>query len=135
MNQHALRVLEFPAVLELVASRATSELGKAAVRALEPSADRDRVEGELARLCAQTIFEAVVQEVREDEDHRPTAGDPAQVLERSLEIGPAVDGAEAQDLADHAPHVRSALLRRNVALDLVAEDLGGRPGRAFARAG
>lgn len=52
MNRHALRVLEFPAALDVVARRATSDLGKAAVRALAPRADRTWLERELARVDA-----------------------------------------------------------------------------------
>ncbi len=52
MNRHALRVLEFPAALDVVARRATSELGKAAVRALEPRSDRGWLIRELARVDA-----------------------------------------------------------------------------------
>jgi DNA mismatch repair protein MutS2 len=52
MNRHALGVLEFPRVLELVASRATSAVGAARVRASEPRADRAWVEREHARVAA-----------------------------------------------------------------------------------
>ena len=52
MNRHALAVLEFPDVLDLVASRASSELGAARVRALEPERDAARVTAEHARISA-----------------------------------------------------------------------------------
>src|SRR5947209_7548405 len=52
VNSHALRVIEFPRVLELVAGRATSELGAARVRQLEPQSDRQSLEGEHARVAA-----------------------------------------------------------------------------------
>lgn len=52
MNRHALSVLEFPAVLDLVAQRATSTLGAARVRALAPVADRAWIEEEHARVTA-----------------------------------------------------------------------------------
>jgi DNA mismatch repair protein MutS2 len=52
VNFHALRVIEFPRVLELVAGRATSELGAARVRQLEPQSDRQHLEGEHARVAA-----------------------------------------------------------------------------------
>src|ERR1700722_13042772 len=52
MNRHALGVLEFPRVLELVAARATSAVGAARVRESEPRADRDWVEREHARVAA-----------------------------------------------------------------------------------
>jgi DNA mismatch repair protein MutS2 len=52
MNSHALGVLEFPRVLDLVAARATSEVGADRVRALTPRADRTWVEREHARIAA-----------------------------------------------------------------------------------
>src|SRR3954471_8654925 len=52
VNSHALRVIEFPRVLELVAGRATSELGAARVRQLEPQSDRQYLEAEHARVAA-----------------------------------------------------------------------------------
>jgi DNA mismatch repair protein MutS2 len=52
MNRHALRVLQFPAVLDAVAGRASSGLGAAAVRALEPAVDGGSVARELARVDA-----------------------------------------------------------------------------------
>ena len=52
MNGHALGVLEFARVLDLVAGRATSALGAARVRALHPSADRAWLESEHRRVGA-----------------------------------------------------------------------------------
>jgi DNA mismatch repair protein MutS2 len=52
MNRHALGVLEFPRVLELVAARATSAVGATRVRESEPRADRGWVEREHARVAA-----------------------------------------------------------------------------------
>ena len=52
MNAHALAVLEFPRVLELVAERASSELGAERVRGFAPSDDRDALEKEHARVAA-----------------------------------------------------------------------------------
>ncbi len=52
MNRHALAVLEFPRVLELVAGRASSPLGAAHVRALTPREDRQWIEAEQARVIA-----------------------------------------------------------------------------------
>jgi DNA mismatch repair protein MutS2 len=52
MNQHALTVLEFPEVLDLVAARAATELGAERIRALVPTADRVTVEREHARVAA-----------------------------------------------------------------------------------
>jgi DNA mismatch repair protein MutS2 len=52
MNSHALGVLEFPRVLDLVAARATSDVGHDRVRALTPRPDRTWVEREHARIAA-----------------------------------------------------------------------------------
>jgi DNA mismatch repair protein MutS2 len=52
MNAHALAVLELSRVLGLVADRAASALGAAAVRRLEPTAGRAFIERELSRVEA-----------------------------------------------------------------------------------
>ncbi|MBT6146079.1 MAG: hypothetical protein HOH74_11650 [Gemmatimonadetes bacterium] len=45
MNEHALEVLEYSQVIDLLAGFATSGLGKANIRTLTPLTDRSRVEG------------------------------------------------------------------------------------------
>jgi len=52
VNAHALAVLEFPRVLDLVAGRAASALGAARVRALVPRTDRTWLDAEHARVAA-----------------------------------------------------------------------------------
>lgn len=52
MNAHALGILEFPRLLDLVADRATSAPGVARVRALTPSADVAFLEAEHRRVAA-----------------------------------------------------------------------------------
>ena len=52
MNAHALGILEFPRLLELVAERAASAPGAARVRALTPSSDLAWLEGEHSRVAA-----------------------------------------------------------------------------------
>jgi DNA mismatch repair protein MutS2 len=52
MNEHALTVLEFPRVLDLVAARTATELGAERVRGLAPTADRVALEREHARVAA-----------------------------------------------------------------------------------
>ena len=52
MNPHTLAVLEFPAVLAVVAERAASPLGAERVRSLAPTDDRARIERALARVAA-----------------------------------------------------------------------------------
>ena len=51
MNVHALAVLEFPRVLDVVAGFATSDLGNARVRALTPTTDVAWLESEHARIA------------------------------------------------------------------------------------
>jgi DNA mismatch repair protein MutS2 len=53
MNEHALKVLEYDKVRDIVARYAASEPGKAVVQALTPSAERDQV---LARLAETREF-------------------------------------------------------------------------------
>ncbi len=52
MNTHALSVLEFPRVLDVVAGRASSELGAERVRSLRPTSDREWIEREHSRVAA-----------------------------------------------------------------------------------
>src|SRR3954469_13245305 len=52
MNRHALAVLEFPRLLDLVAERATSTLGAERIRALHPTADRAWLDTEHRRVAA-----------------------------------------------------------------------------------
>jgi len=52
MNAHALAVLQFDKVLDVVAGYASSSLGAARVRALEPAATLERAERELGRVAA-----------------------------------------------------------------------------------
>jgi DNA mismatch repair protein MutS2 len=52
VNPHGLSVLEFPRVIDIVAGHASSELGAARVRALEPRNDRAWLESEHARVAA-----------------------------------------------------------------------------------
>lgn len=56
MNRHALHVLQYPAVLDVVAGRATSALGAAAVRALEPWDRAGPVAEELGRVRSMMRF-------------------------------------------------------------------------------
>jgi DNA mismatch repair protein MutS2 len=51
MNRHALDVLEFPRVVELVAARATSSLGAERVRRLGPTADTPWIDREHSRIA------------------------------------------------------------------------------------
>jgi DNA mismatch repair protein MutS2 len=59
MIGHALEVLEFERVLDRVARRASSELGRERVRSLRPRADREWIGRELARVGAAVRFRAL----------------------------------------------------------------------------
>jgi len=52
MNKHALGVLEFSRVLDVLADRATSALGAARIRAMEPRRDIEWMEMEQRRVAA-----------------------------------------------------------------------------------
>ncbi|HVE78533.1 MAG TPA: endonuclease MutS2 [Gemmatimonadaceae bacterium] len=89
MNTHALQVVEFPRVLALVAERAPSALGAARVRALEPRADQDWIDGEHARVAAVRSL------LRGDSPWRPEgAPDATGALQRLRVTGAALAGPE-----------------------------------------
>ena len=92
MNAHALSVLQFARVLEVVAGYASSSLGAARVRALEPMASLEHAEGELARVAAMRAL------VGSDEGW--TAA-PIPDVDRSLARlrieGTRLDGRELRD--------------------------------------
>jgi DNA mismatch repair protein MutS2 len=58
MNSHALRVLELPEVLALVAGRAATAAGAERVRGLMPATDRAWIERELLRVSAMRAMAA-----------------------------------------------------------------------------
>jgi DNA mismatch repair protein MutS2 len=118
MNQHALKVLEYPQALALVARHASSELGAAAVRALEPSVDRGWIEAELSRVAEmmRVLGEdggwgmPAVPGVRE--------ALPRLRLEGSVLEGPALRGIEV--LLTSSSSIRRVFVRRGEALPLLA---------------
>ena len=62
MIEHALGVLEFERVLERVAGRATSDVGRRQILALRPSYDVDEIERELERVAScMSLFDASPQ--------------------------------------------------------------------------
>ena len=89
MNRHALAVLEYPRVLDEVASRATSALGAERIRQLLPSTDRNWIEREHSRIAA-------VRALREgDEPARPQAvPELGAALERLRVAGTAWTAAD-----------------------------------------
>jgi DNA mismatch repair protein MutS2 len=58
VDQHALSVIEFARVIELIAGRAISEPGAARVRTLSPGTDRELIEREHARVAAVRALRA-----------------------------------------------------------------------------
>lgn len=106
MNAHALGVLEFPSVLEVVAGHATSALGAARVREAAPSLDRAWLEGEHARV--EAVRAIIVGEGGEGWRPEPVP-DAAAPLARLRAGGAVWTGAE---LLDGALLLRSARLTR-----------------------
>ena len=94
VNTHALAVLEFPRVLDVVADRASSTLGAAAVRALRPRTDRDWLSAELARVQA---MRAVLS--GEGGWNPEPIPDVRQPLARLRLEGAALDGAQLSAVA------------------------------------
>ena len=89
MNSHALTVLEFRNVLDLVAARSATELGAERVRALAPTTDRVGLEREHARVAA-------VRSSLEGDDpwHPEPVPDVRRPLARLRVEGAAFTGAE-----------------------------------------
>jgi DNA mismatch repair protein MutS2 len=104
MNRHALRVLQFPAVLDAVAERATSDLGAAAVRGLEPTDARVWIQDELGRVEAMVGFID-----RTDGWAVPGIPDLRGELKRLSKPGSVW---EARTLLDGARLIRSSALTR-----------------------
>ncbi|MFW5947734.1 MAG: endonuclease MutS2, partial [Gemmatimonadota bacterium] len=120
MNRHALRVLELPAVLDVVAGRATSELGAAAVRGLEPMTDRNRVSAELDRVDATMAFLT-----RTDGWAVPAIPDLRSELKRLAKPGSVWDG---RTFLDAARLIRSSAATREVLTRQLKEAGGVEPG-------
>ncbi len=82
MNAHAFEVLEVQRALDLVSERATSALGRAAIRERRPSTDLAGVAHELARVAEGMVFV----------EHRPAWGLPTIPDARSALTRLEVDG-------------------------------------------
>jgi DNA mismatch repair protein MutS2 len=94
VNPHALAVLEFPRLLDVVADRASSTLGAAAVRLLRPRTDRAWLADELARVQAMRAMLA------SDGGWNPEAiPDTAQALARLRLAGATLDGTQLTAIA------------------------------------
>lgn len=95
MNRHALRVIQFPETLELVAGFASSPLGAEAVRGLEPSSRREWVELELRRVDQMVGFL-----LRNDDWVVPALPDLREALRRLAIAGSVWEGAELRDAGE-----------------------------------
>ena len=94
MNAHALAVLEFGAVLDLVAGRASSALGAARVRTLRPRKDQDAIAAELGLVGAARAA------IAGDDGWRPAPiSDAAPALARLRAEGSVLGGEELRALA------------------------------------
>ena len=93
MSEHALAVLDFHRALELVAKRATSEAGRAAVLSMRPHTDRSWVERELARVSEARAFLSARARWSP-----PEIPDCLSLLERLAIEGTVLDGAELHAL-------------------------------------
>ncbi len=106
LNSHALAVLELPAVLELVASRASSSLGSERIRSLAPSTNRNWLREEHDRV------EAVRALAFGDAGWRPEPiPDLSSPLARLRLAGSSWTGAQ---LLDGALLLRSSRLTREL---------------------
>jgi DNA mismatch repair protein MutS2 len=106
MNRHALRVLQLDAALDAVAGRASSALGGAAVRALEPRTDREWIDRELGRVDAMMVFLT-----RTDGWAVPAIPDLRSELKRLAKPGSVW---EPRTLMDGARLIRSSAAARSV---------------------
>ncbi|MGH7625373.1 MAG: hypothetical protein ACREOJ_08645, partial [Gemmatimonadaceae bacterium] len=109
MNRHALAVLEFPAVLALVAQRASSALGAERVVTLEPQTDPGWIAQELARVSAMREFSQGDTAI-----HPEPIPDVRAPLARLRAAGATFSGA---DLLEIATLLRSSRLTRAALLD------------------
>ncbi|MBL8958227.1 MAG: endonuclease MutS2 [Gemmatimonadetes bacterium] len=93
MNTHALSVLQFASVLDVVAGHASSSLGAEAIRALRPATDRTAIEQELARVTAMRAM------VASDQGWSPPGiPDVRHGLSRLRVEGTQLTGPELRDL-------------------------------------
>ena len=89
MNPHALALLDLPRALAVVAERASSSLGAAHVRALEPATDREWLEAEHARVAGMRAL------IGGDEPWSPERiVDVEPALRRLRVVGAGLNGQE-----------------------------------------
>jgi DNA mismatch repair protein MutS2 len=94
MNRHALDVLQLPEALAVVAGHASSALGAAAVRALEPSDSFAFITDELRRVDQMSAFLFRAQDWQ-----MPPIPDARSALRRLGVDGSVLDAAELRDVA------------------------------------
>lgn len=107
MNAHALGILEFPRLLAIVASRAHSAPGAAAVRAMVPRADRAWIEAEHARVAAMRSL--VSSEVGWQSEPIPELGEALKRLRIEGLTWSAAELLHAATLLQSSRRIRDAL--------------------------
>lgn len=119
MNRHALTVLQYREVLDVVAGFASSPLGAEAVRSLEPVDALGWITDELRRVDQMAAFE-----LRADDFHLPDIPDLRAALRRLSVEGSVWDAPTLRDagvLLAGARQTRQALRRQAQDHPLVAE--------------
>lgn len=119
MNAHALRVIQFPEALSLVAGHASSPLGAEHVRALTPSPLRGWVEPELRRVEQMVNFL-----LRSEDWWIPALPDLRVPLRRLGVSGSVWEGPELRDAGEllrSARATRRSILRYSSEYPLLAE--------------
>lgn len=119
MNRHALRVIQFPESLDLVAGYASSSLGAEAVRGFAPSTRLEWIEAELRRVDQMVGFL-----LRSEDWIVPALPDLRTPLRRLAVEGSVWEGAElrgAAELLHSARATRRALIRGEEDYPLLAE--------------
>lgn len=119
MNQHGLRVIQFPETLDLVAGFASSPLGAAAVRGLVPVAELAGAEQELRRVDQTVNFL-----LRQEDWAIPSLPDLRLALRRLAVPGSVWEAPvlrDAGELLRSARATRQAILRYGADYPLLAE--------------
>ncbi len=93
MNAHSLRVLDLPDVLERIASRALSPMGREAILGMRPATEAEAVRGELQRVADTAAFLEQCSEFAP-----PAIVDARQALRRLAVPGSVLDGSELHSL-------------------------------------
>ena len=119
MNTHALSVLQYPEALAVVAGHASSNLGAEAVRAWQPSIDRNWIEIELQRVEQMSTLLH-----RSEQWGMPRIPDVRAAVRKAAVEGAALDGVELNELADllrASKAVKSIVQKQHESWPLIAE--------------